>query len=258
MTSSPQRVIEEVAYSAGLPVSVAKAVVAGYHQKIMHLDGESAKKAILMEVRNLAKQYGARQEIDNDVVAECARLVFEKFATLGIMEIREAYRAYSVGEFEVEGGEMYGGVFNVSNFAKVLAGWKSHRGKVLLQYLNHLEEERMAATEKGKREKAMADFDRCFPKLLEKAKADFTSWQDVPVHWYDTARRLKMMSVTMEEAMPIFDEAKKIVASEQERERGNIATMSAAERKAYKSFDPLQRAKIVARKITVYRKLIIQ
>lgn len=223
----------------------------------MHMNGHEATKALLVEIRQISRQYGGRVEADTTVITECLRMVMEKFSLLGINEIREAYRAYAAGEFQVEGAEMYGGVFNVANFSKVISGWKTYRAKALAELLDIQEKERLERLEKKKREKAMAEFDRQFPSLLEKAKNDFESWQDVPVHWYDTARRLKLLNVTMDEAVPIFEEAKKIVAAEQEQERGKVAMMSMSERLLHRSFDPEQRAKNVARKITVFRKLIV-
>lgn len=239
-----------------MPSRCVTAVAIGYQNKIMHMNGHEATKALLIEIRSISKQYGGRVEADTTVITECLRMVMDKFSLLGINEIREAYRAYAAGEFQVEGAEMYGGVFNVANFSKVLSGWKNYRAKALAELLDIQEKERMERLEKKKREKAMADFDRQFPSLLEKGREEFESWQDVPVHWYDTAKRLKMLNVDIEEAMPIYEEAKKIVAAEQEHERGKMAMMSISERLLHRSFNNEQRAKNVARKITVFRKLI--
>lgn len=221
----------------------------------MTIDQDFAAKYLLIEIRKIAEQYGGRIKSDDAIIGECVKLTLNNFKLIGIEEVREAFRAYASGLLEVN-AEMYGGVFNVAVFGKVLSGWVEYRRKVIDKYLKIQQAAQQEENERRKEEFFKSKHDQEFENWIAKGKAEYKTWEDVPEWFYDTATRLKYLKIGKEEAIAIFDEAKKIAAMQKEEERGQIAMMKDARRLTAKGFDIEARQKTIARKIAVFRKLI--
>jgi hypothetical protein len=249
------KVTAELAATCGMHPDRCQVIVTGYNNKIITQDQDFAGKFLLMEIRKIAQQYGGRIDSLTDVVAECVKLTLTNFKLIGLEEVREAFRAYAANELSIN-AETYGGIFNVATYGKVLSAWVDYRKKVVAQYLKDQEEKQQQENERKRQEMARRKHDQDFPKWIEKGKAEFQTWEDVPEWFYHTALRLGLLKFDPGEAQAYYEEAKKIAQRQKEEERGELAMMTAAKKMIYQGFDVDARAKIIARKISTFNKLI--
>lgn len=217
------------------------------------MDKTDAYKAIDVVLPTIAMMYGQRTEASDLMWKECIRMVYEKFPYLSVVELKEAYRQWSIGEIEVKGAEMYGGEFNAGQLGKILGAYSERRRKVLGTFLR----EKEAAQERLKREernRAMQEeFDAKFPAMIANAK--ISDWREVPAFWYESALKRGMIQFEPGEAKQLFEDAKELELIERANEQ-ELNTLGDVFRQAEK--DLIERAKVIARKLTVFRKLIKQ
>ena len=248
-----ESLLRKVTSSAECSKDFVSLVAVGHAQQIRHL--ERAAGLILMELPQVAKMYGGRADIDSEVLKECSKLILEKFGFLSIPEIKEAYRQYSTGEIVVKGAEMYGGEFNASQLGKILGAYSNRRRKVLGMYLREKEEEKEKAAREEKQRIMKAAFDKEFPRMIERAKTEISEWREVPAYWYEAANKRNMIQFNQGEAVAIFEEAQQLAKIEiQAEQEGRVLTLKDVIQNQKK--DPIERAKVIARKITVFRKVL--
>lgn len=210
------------------------------------------------ELDHIAKNYGARQEIEKDTLKEITKFIVEHFGFLALDEIRRAYQMWASEQIKVEGGEIYGGVFNVRQIGKVLAAYNEKRKVVLGNYLRIAQEEKEQAARLEKERWMKEKFEAEFPGILMKAKKTITDWREVPEYFYDSIQKRWGIEFEPGEAQKIFEDAKEIARLEiagtlaDSFGGGLKARFEALERE--KSFEEI--AKVIARKITVFRKII--
>lgn len=248
-----ESLLKKVTSSADCSKDFVSIVASGHMEQIRHIP--RAVGRVLMELPQVVKLYGGRTDIDNDILKECAKLIVEKFGFLSLYEIKEAYRQYSIGEITVKGAEMYWGEFNTSQLGKILGVYSDRRKKVLGLYLREIEEEKQRLEREEKNRERKEAFEIEFPKMIERAKSEMTQWQDVPEYWYDAAIKRGWIEFVHGEAVEFFVEAQEIAKKEmQANEEEKILSLNDIfQRQAQ---DPMKRAKVIARKITVFRKLI--
>lgn len=230
----------------------AALVIRGYYSQIKKLDQPAGQ--IFMELRDTVKLYGGRKEIDPEVLKECSRLIIDKFPHISVPEIREAYRQWSAGEIEVKGAEMYGGEFNAAQVGKIIGAYCEKRRGVLSAYLREREEEKDREAQAEKRRIMQEAFDAEFPRMIERARNEITDWREVPAYWYESANKRGMIKFEPGEAVKIFTDAQELERIERANEQEESVTLSDIFRQQEK--DPVERAKVIARKLTVFRKLI--
>lgn len=221
---------------------------------------EPGISAVLLEkeIEFVCKNYGARTEVTKDLAKECIKFIFEKFGYLAVDEIRKAYRMWASEEIKVEGGEIYGGSFNVRQIGKVLAAYNEKRKVVLGNYLRIAQEEKERIEQERRYQEMKARFEVEFPARLMKAKEAITDWREVPEYFYDSIQKRWGIKFEPGEAQEIFEDAKEIAHLEiagtlaDSFGGGLKARFEAMERE--KSFEEI--AKVIARKIAVFRKII--
>ena len=252
--SLKKKVIEQT----DLPGSFVEIVIAGYDQQIRKSDVLNAKGAILMELPQIVKEYGGRENIPDSILKECVLLILKKFSMIAVFEIREAYRLWSIGEIAVKGGEMYGGQFNAGQLGKVLGAYCQNRKKVLGTYLREKEEMINAAKEQSNADFLRMKFEAEFPGMIQQAREENINWRKVPAYWYQAALDRDMISFEQGEAQLIYQEAMQIAKLElEQKEVGEGPKRLAHTLQKIDSVEELEnRAKVIARKLTVFRKLI--
>lgn len=223
-----------------VPTDVA---VRGYLNQLRHMTDADA--ALILELPQIARSHGGRFDLPARVLEDCIDLVLQKFSFLGIHEIKEAYLQFSAGEFNAKGGAMYGGEFNAGNLGAVLAGYNLRRKKIVAAYIERMTDKKFADRKETERQQAREAFDRKFPQLLREYSGE---WQDVPAFWYDAAQNRRLIDIDVAEAQSIYKEAKRYVIQEKKvpfacEVLSGVGTID-------------EQAKIAARKITVFRKLI--
>jgi len=246
--------LKKVTDKTGAGSGRVRAVVEGHASPLRAQENPAG--LLHVELPIVAQQYGAREVITTHVLKECIRLVLERFKFLGLSEIREAYRLKASGELQAPGAEMWGGTFNADQLGKVLSAYRQHRRQIVAAYLHEKELEQ----EKAKARKRREDFNRRFPEMIEKARQEITDWRDVPEFWYEAAMRRGWIEFEPGEANRIFAEAKELARMEFEDE---ISTAPVTQKAALQAAilghgaDLDFRAKVYARKISVFRKILI-
>ena len=252
------RAIEVAARHCGATQSVVSFIAKGNEMQIRKIRarGYDCFAEIQIEISQVAKDYGARNGLDPFVLDECTRFVLEKFPMIAIPEIRAAYRSWASGEIETGNAEMYGGTMDVRQLGKVLSAWVEYRNKIYFNYCK--EAERIAAEKKEEEDKIFAAkyFAENFHSILEGYKAKVEKWDDVPVFLYDALIERGMIQFEDGERKRILAEATVIIAKQIEDAR---AESIGKPLKVYYA-DSLEsskeeHAKVVARKISVFRKV---
>lgn len=218
----------------------------GYGAQIRKMeDSNGAVAAALMQ---LAKDYGNRHEIEPEVMKEAVRLVQQKFGWLGVDEIREAYRQHAAGEIKTKAGEMYGGEFNARQVGAILEAYNEKRKKIVADYIN----ERTAQIEKVKAERKRAkqkeEFEANLMNSLRAARAKQLPVSSVPEFWHDSLLSRGVLNYTKQEKKDAWEDAACIM------KQHKVSKVQ----KAIMGEDEQARRIAWAKKILVYRKLIIQ
>lgn len=251
----------EVAHQSGQSLALVRSAIDGVNnqlREVVKINPPYATALVQEEINRIADSYGARKEINRTVLSECTQLVLTKFVGLRAEEIREAYRMKAAGELEVGGeGVMWGGVFDANQLGAVLSAYIGHRQKALRAF-SDLKEKREKEAAIAKKQEA---FEKEFPKTIEKLKEKAESWMDCPEWIYDSARARGMITFKPGEAQEIFEQAMQTAKAEAqaEHEEGkkggrNLFQLKELE-KAMGESEVGSRAQVIARKMSVYRKL---
>lgn len=230
------------------------------------MDPELAYPEIMQQVAHVAKSYGARREITEEIQKESTRLVQEQFAFLAPQEITEAYRQWAAGELNLRKGEaeMYGGQFDAAQLGKILAAYAERRRKIVGQYLRTRQEEYEQKAREESVARKKAEFEKQFPATIEKLKATAQDWRECPEWIYEAARKRGLITFdNAQEAQGIYEDALQLARMElqgvydEAKEKGGKSVFQMREiEREMKSEDSIEsRAKVIARKLSVFRKL---
>lgn len=240
--------------------------MAGYCAQLRHMDKAQAAGQLQVELEWVAENYGARGTVPSTVLSECTQFILAKFPGLGVNEIREAYRMKASGELEIPKGkgEMWGGVFNADQLGAVLAAYMEHRRKALAAYLRNAHEERERQWKEERERAKIEAFEAKFPALIEKMKAEAKDWRECPFYLYEAAKRRGLFRLAKEEANGIYQDALALARLElegeyQEAQGGGVSVFRLRElhRRATSQESLEGRAKVIARQVTLYRKLVL-
>ena len=212
------------------------------------MDSRSADLQTSNVITEVSLKYGSRVEAPKMIYQECLDVMQQKFAHLGVDEIREAYRANAAGELETKGkGEMYGGEFNAANFTAVMAAYSDKRRKVIAAYTNALHEASEKAKSEARKEKQRREFEENFEGILKGLAEKAESWIDCPAHLFFSCEQKKMINLTIAEKKEIFERAHQcVVAISQSKDKAAIYEQASW------PDDPVLRRKVVARKIALW------
>lgn len=220
-------------------------IAKAYNHRISILHPEEYEVELMRVIPLVAKNYGARFDIDEHLVNECCEIFETHFKALSVQEISFAYQLWTSQEFNLNGAEMYGGEFSAAQFSRVLSAYKKHRQKIVAELLNLQDiedkKEKVEAAKLAAKKNYLDGFEDFVKSKIEKIE----SWQYVPADWFDTMRTKGWIKITREEALEIFAESKKYA------ERDMIL-----EKKFLTELDFEAKQKLIAQKITVYRKYI--
>lgn len=215
------------------------------------------------QVKFVCESYGARVQVEKAPLKEAVRIVRERFAFIAPEEIAGAYRLWACGEIQASGAEMYGGQFNAAQLGKILGAYCEKRRPVIGAYLRERQREEWEQKKAG-HAKAWKDYyENNFEKIVEQLKAKAHSWQAVGAHVYDTALRRGLIRFEPGEAQRIYQEALQYArkeareAYEEGRKGGkSIFQLQELEKAMADEKGIEERAKEVARKMSVFRKLL--
>jgi len=234
----------------------ASVVAQGHETQLRKMDQVTAIGRLTLEIPQVAKIYGARFDVSQNVLSESIRLILKKFGRLGLIEIREAYRQHASGELKISGGEMWGGEFNVAQLGKVLTAYCQNRSKILAEILKQKAEEKEAKIQAEIHKSKQEQFEIDFPvEVMEKRKT-FKKWSDVPSFWFELIFNRHWINFEEGEAEAILEEAKAIAKIELRKKESERSQASLQER--FKMTVPTEGelAKRIARQLTVFKKVV--
>ena len=240
---------------SGASPALLEAAVNGYHNQLRHMPPEEAFGRLMIALREVAQDYGARQAVLEETFTECVRITRKKFAGLGIEEIREAYRMWAAGELNLRKGEaeMYGGQFNAAQLGKVLAGYMEARKAALGAYLRELEAYQREQERASKAERLRQEYEEDFEKNLRALQPK--SWQEVPFHWFETAWKRRLIRLTEAEQQELLAGARALALEEAEKEKEGASIFQRQQVEKLIQGEGLEeRAKTIARKLALFRK----
>lgn len=172
---------------------------------------------IAKELTFLAREYGARQEVPAETMAECIKMVRLKFSSIGVKEIREAYRAWASGEIVAQ--EMWGGTFNVSQMSSVLRAYIEYRRQIAAKIQKNLDEQLAAEAEASFDKESATEAARVYflDNQVAQIRQIAKGWWDVPWMYFELSRALGLIQLTKEEYQDIYASAQEAVPHERKR-----------------------------------------
>lgn len=250
-----QSLIRKVATESGVSSDKVEVALTGYQNKIRQLSKEEAAVKVTALVKHIAKAYGARAAIEPKVLEETVNLILEKFSILGLHEIIEAYRLWTIGEFTVKGGEMYAGVFHAGQIGRVLAAYTESRALIVGKYLTMKYEADKKRRKEEEEAAKKAQYEAEFVSYI--AGWSGQSWRDVPYHWYDTCLKRNMIQYAPGEKRKIWEKAQQLAKLEithEAEDEGNIFRKASLQHQFECNVE--DRAIVIARKLTVFQKVL--
>lgn len=243
-----------IAEIAGVELNTVDAIVRGMSEPVCLAD----TTAITLQVSRVCAAYGAKT-ITRDVLVECVESLDKNCASLGLEEIREAYRLYSLGKIEAPNCEMYGGVLTARAFNGVIGAYMSYRAAAYVQVRKLEHERRHEAAKKAKEEARKADFLKEFEQAVNVlAKKPGITWRDVPEYWYNILKPAGLLPGLAECAGEIYQEAKELFLQEKSDDLKSASLIKSIEiRRILDDAEAVENgAKVVARKLAVFQLFI--
>ena len=180
-------------------------VATGHNNTIRKMDQEIAENALLSLLPQLSSLFGGRIRIEENVLVGCVKIVLNRFAHLGLNELRQAYEMYYAGELAAPGAEMYAGIFNAGNMTKILAAYSDHRRQLIGKYHQILEAEQVKTKEDEKVRKHQ-QFLQSIPAEIKAKRPNIQSWRDIPLYWFEAGIELGLFERPV--TAPPFDNCK--------------------------------------------------
>lgn len=220
------------------------------------MDSLSADIQTNSAITEMALTYGARVGASVMVYRECLAVMQQKFAHLGVDEIREAYRANAAGELNTGGkGEMYGGEFNAANFTAIIAAYSEKRRVVVAQYTNALHEAEQAAKAEARRLEQKEAFEANFQNILKGIAEKAEGWQDCPEYLFHSCERRGLIGLTIAEKKEIFSRA--VDLAKVQALQAKEGAVSVADLRGIAKETSEDRAKVIARQVALWECVIM-
>ena len=225
-------------------------VIDGYHNQVKNLSEVEQSGKTMVAIIYVSKTYGARVTVGQEVLDECVNIFLDNFCDLGINEITEAYRMWSMGKLTIQGSaEMYGGEFNAAQFAKIMAGYVEYRKQITSAYIDAREVEKY---ENQKKEAMKIRMQKNMQQFLEEfSNKSFADWTKIPGWWYDVAKERGLINIEKKRAFEIWEQAKKIADIQIAKENNETDIFKRVLGEALKK-KTQERAKVIAGQIAVF------
>jgi len=210
--------------------SFVDAAIAGYHNQIRYGDSVTTKARLIVEVEQVAREYGAQAadpadqtaiSLQKSILTECLKIIYSKFSFLAVDEIREAFRRWSVSNHP-DKPKMFGRL-TAAFFGEVLRLYMLERAPIIKRYLADLEAQKEKEVREARAEKMREGFEDRFLAEIEKAKAEQWDWLKIPAWWYESANERNMLPILSEnEKRPYWERAQKAARAQLALERDQL------------------------------------
>ena len=209
-----------------------EAVAEGRVSPIRNLPEEHQAGGVGVAVKHVAKHYGAREQVSQELLNECLDLTVEQFGHLAVVEIVQAYRLWAAGRFKAL--EMYGGQFNAAQYGRVLSGYCEYRHSINQAIAGQVNAEKAELERKERKERHRREYEAKladFPLVAQSARVEgrFTKPSVIPVTWYDFAEHHGMIDLGPEQKWALYHRAEQDLAEEYERKMDEARTAGLAE-----------------------------
>ena len=208
----------------------------------------------MAEVLTLSKQYGAREDLDAATMNEAVDFIIQSFPWLGVREIRTAFRWHASGKTKTSAGEMYGGLFTVRALGAILEQYNDTRKKIVAAYIDIKTKEVQERIQAQREEQAKILFEKKLIEDLARAKSEQIEWEDIPAWWHDSLHSRGILDYTDEEKRRAWEDSRLLEKADHTGEKHRANPFQAV---TLNNRDPQARRIAIAKKLLVYRKLII-
>ena len=205
--------------------SRANLIINGYHAPVREMTKEDIAQKVSAMIALCAKLYcGMKDGIGTipETIQECTRLVYKKFNSMGIHEIREAFLMASANEFEGVTLTAYYGTFTVAMLGDILSAYSKYRNKIISKFLylkqNHEKqiviEQQREQKNKEAREKIKIDIEAEIIAVQTGSKQLWENWNDVPAYYSKIAIDNNFIEISDEFKAKVWAKSKQIATSE--------------------------------------------
>ena len=226
----------------------------GMEMPIRKLEASEAKATIARALQAVCGVYGLENPA-SDVLAICIDTIQKQFGAIGAGEIIHATQLHASGHIAKDA--RFYSKLSVKVFGEILADYLEYRRAIVYEIHKEQEALEQAESERRKAHEMQQAYYKQFPELL----ATFTgAWDEIPVHWYDTALKLGLMNEPNPEyKREIWERAKELARAETERDaaaESNIYALKGILKNLEKADGLEGKAVAISKKLIVYENFI--
>jgi hypothetical protein len=156
-------------------------------------------------------------EIMKQTIIEASKFVMAKFSHLGVSEIKDAFQMAAANEFEDVNMTSYYGQMSIATLGDILDAYTKHRNKTIAKYLElkdkaqkqYDKEVEKEERNNAARQKIKTDIEAAIISIQQGVQY-WQTWQDVPVHYAETAVSEGWLEVSPEFKKMIWEESKEL------------------------------------------------
>lgn len=230
------------------------AIAKGVEMPIRKLEASEAKATIARALQAICGVYGLENP-PGDVLAICTDTIQKQFGAIGAGEILHATQLHASGVIAPD-AKFYSKL-SVKVLGDILTDYIEYRRAIVFEMHERKEAAERARQDEERARLMQERYYKAFPELL----ATFTGqWDEIPVHWYDTALKLGLMPEPSHDyKREIWQRAKELARKETEKDaaiEGNIYKLKGI-LKSLEQADGLEgKAVAISKKLIVYENFI--
>lgn len=230
------------------------AIAKGVETPIRKMEPNEAKATIARALQAVCGVYGLETP-NSEVLSICIDTIQKQFGAIGAGEIIHATQLHASGIIATD-AKFYSKL-NVKVLGEILTDYVEYRRAIVFEMHERKERAEQLRKDEARAQAMQERYYREFPQLL----VTFTgTWDEIPVHWYDTALKLGLMPEPHPDyKREIWQRAKELARTETERdakEEGNIYRLKGI-LKSLEQADGLEgKAVAISKKLIVYENFI--
>jgi hypothetical protein len=196
-----------------------KKIVEGFLEPIRKFEKQSIGPVLAQNIMICATLYCGMSEgeIMKQTIIEASKFVMAKFSHLGVSEIKDAFQMAAANEFEDVNMTAYFGQMSISTLGDILDAYTKHRNKTIAKYLElkdkaqkqYDKEVEKEERNNAARQKIKTDIEAAIISIQQGVQY-WPTWQDVPVHYAETAVAEGWLEVSPEFKKRVWDESKEL------------------------------------------------
>jgi hypothetical protein len=196
-----------------------KKIVEGFLEPIRKFEKQSIGPVLAQNIMICATLYCGMSEgeIMKQTIIEASKFVMAKFSHLGVSEIKDAFQMAAANEFEDVNMTSYYGQMSIATLGDILDAYTKHRNKTIAKYLElkdkaqkqYDKEVEKEERNNAARQKIKTDIEAAIISIQQGVQY-WQTWQDVPVHYAETAVSEGWLEVSPEFKKMIWEESKEL------------------------------------------------